>query len=569
MFSISANIRLHAPTSPPVVLSLQSFAYRVLAKRNNGKKPQTTIRASTGSSNHHEQFKRPTSSVLDTKEPLPTTNIFNAIDPKHVLSGNFSPIDELPPTQCEVIEGTLPSCLDGAYFRNGPNPQYVPHGPYHLFDGDGMLHAIRISKGKATLCSRYVKTHKYNAEKDAGFPIVPFFFTGFDSLGSLIAYMVVIVVRYLKGKFDPNKKGFGLANTNLALFGNKLFALWESDLPYAIKINPDGDIVTLGREDFDGKLLMSMTAHPKYDPMTKETFAFRYGPVSPFLTYFWFNERGEKQPDVPIFSTKSPTFFHDFAITKNYAIFPENQITMHMKQTDIGWSLISADMDKVPRIGVMPRYAENELAIRWFKVPGLNIVHAVNAWEEDVAEESVVLIASNILSIEHALGRTDLIHGSLEKVRIDLKTGMVSRHTLSSRNLEFGVINSAYVAAKNRYVYCAVGDPMPKFSGVVKLDVSLSEVDRQECIVASRIFGPGCFGGEPFFVAKEPDNPNADEDDGYIVSYVHNENNDESCFLVMDAKSMTLEIVATVKLPRRVPYGFHGLFVTENNLNKL
>lgn len=110
---------------------------------------------------------------------------------------------------------------------------------------------------------------------------------------------------------------------------------------------------------------------------------------------------------------------------------------------------------------------------------------------------------------------------------------------------------------------------MPKFSGVVKLDVSLTEVDPQECIVASRMFGPGCFGGEPFFVAREPDNPNADEDDGYIVSYVHNENNGESRFLVMDAKSATLEIIATVKLPRRVPYGFHGLFVRECDLNKL
>lgn len=103
----------------------------------------------------------------------------------------------------------------------------------------------------------------------------------------------------------------------------------------------------------------------------------------------------------------------------------------------------------------------------------------------------------------------------------------------------------------------------------MKLDVSLSEVDRRECIVASRMFGPGCFGGEPFFVAREPDNPEADEDDGYVISYVHNENTGESRFVVMDAKSPTLEIVAAVKLPRRVPYGFHGLFVKESDINKL
>lgn len=120
-----------------------------------------------------------------------------------------------------------------------------------------------------------------------------------------------------------------------------------------------------------------------------------------------------------------------------------------------------------------------------------------------------------------------------------------------------------------RYVYAAVGDPMPKVSGVVKLEVSMSELDRRDCIVASRMFGPGCFGGEPFFVSRQPDNLNAEEDDGYVVTYVHNENTGESRFLVMDAKSPNLDIVAAVRLPRRVPYGFHGLFVTQANLHNL
>jgi len=41
----------------------------------------------------------------------------------------------------------------------------------------------------------------------------------------------------------------------------------------------------------------------------------------------------------------------------------------------------------------------------------------------------------------------------------------------------------------HRYIYCGVGDPLPKFSGVVKLDITLSEVDRQDCTVACRMFG--------------------------------------------------------------------------------
>ncbi|PWA67637.1 Carotenoid oxygenase [Artemisia annua] len=481
------------PSSPPLPTS-QPSSFRVFSVRTEDK-PQTVttttkrpsdeqVKKSTTPSFNIE--KRSRSVVVDQSLPSAFLNAFDniintfidpplrvSVDPKHVLSDNFSPVDELPPTECEVIKGTLPSCLDGAYFRNGPNPQFLPRGPYHLFDGDGMLHAIRISNGKATFCSRYVKTYKYNIEKDAGFPIIPNVFSGFNGMTASAARMAVAAGRFLAGQFDPTK-GIGLANTSLAYFGNKLYALGESDLPYAVKLAPNGDIVTTGRHDFDGKLFMSMTAHPKIDPETKEAFAFRYGPMPPFLTFFRFDQNGEKQPDVPIFSMTSPSFLHDFAITKNYAIFPEIQIGMSPMEMIGGGSPVSADSGKIPRLGVIPRY-----------------------------------------------------------------------------------------------MYCGVGDPMPKISGVVKLDVSLSEVDRRECIVASRMFGPGCFGGEPFFVAREPDNPEADEDDGYVISYVHNENTGESRFVVMDAKSPTLEIVAAVKLPRRVPYGFHGLFVKESDINKL
>ncbi|KAK6137223.1 hypothetical protein DH2020_029034 [Rehmannia glutinosa] len=490
-----------------------------------------------------------------------------SLDPRYVLSDNFAPVDELPPTDCQVVEGSLPPSLDGAYIRNGPNPQFLPRGPYHLFDGDGMLHAIKISNGKATLCSRYVKTYKYEIEREKGFPVIPNVFSGFNGLSASAARGAVTAARVLAGQFNPTN-GIGLANTSLALIGGRLYALGESDLPYSVKIDPNGEIHTLGRHDFDGKLVMSMTAHPKIDPQTGEAFAFRYGPMPPFLTFFRVNANGEKQPDVPIFSMTSPSFLHDFAITKNYAIFNEIQIEMNPLEMMAGGSPVGANPGKVPRIGVIPRYAKDESKMRWFEVSGFNLIHAISAWDEDDGD-TIVMVAPNILSVEHTLERMDLIHASIEKVKIDLRRGTVSRHPVSTMNLDFAVINPAFVGKKHKYVYAAVGDPMPKVSGVVKLDVSVSEDDRRDCIVASRMFGPGCFGGEPFFVARQPDNPNADEDDGYVVTYVHNENTGESKFLVMDAKSPNLDTVAAVRLPRRVPYGFHGLFVRQTDLNKL
>ncbi|XVE99972.1 hypothetical protein REPUB_Repub03eG0246000 [Reevesia pubescens] len=592
-FSSSFFSKLVAPSitlSRPISTQSQPPHHKIFTNRIEDKPQTSTIKRRSETkprtSNTHIPSLTAVSSSSGAKkkaEPTVTARIFDtfddiihnvidpplraAVDPKLVLSGNFAPVNELPPTECEVIQGSLPSCLDGAYIRNGPNPQYHPRGPYHLFDGDGMLHSLRISHGRATLCSRYVKTYKYTTERNLGSPVVPNFFSCFSSLPAVLTRGALFATRVIMGQYDP-AKGFGLANTSLALFGNRLFALCESDFPYVVRLTSNGDIETLGRHDFNGKLLANMTAHPKVDPDNGEAFAFRYGPIHPFLTYFYFDANGNKHTDVPITSMVHPSFHHDFAITKNYALFADIQLEMKLMEMIFrgGYPMIF-DPEKVPRVGVIPRYAKSESEMRWFDVPGFNPLHIVNAWEEDNGNE-IVMLAPNIKSIEHFLERMDLTLSMMEKVTIDLKTGLVTRQPISLRNLDMAVINPSYIAKKNRYVYSGVGEPSPKISGVVKLDVSK---EFQECTVASRMYEPGCYGGEPFFVAKAPENSEADveEDDGYLLSYVHNENTGESRFLVMDAKSPDLDVVATVKLPQRVPYGFHGFFVKEKKLNKL
>ncbi|KVG93936.1 Carotenoid oxygenase [Cynara cardunculus var. scolymus] len=210
MDPLSLSFRSTVSTRPPPPLSLSTppSQFRILSVRN-GEKPQTVT--STTKRSSQDRSKWPTITSNDKKRVTKSAKIdwlllsmiFNAFDdiinkfidpptrdsvnPWHVLLDNFYPVDELPPTDCEVSEGMLLSCLDGVYFRNGPNPQFLPRGPYHLFDGDGKFHAIRISKGKAMLCSRYVKTNKYNIEKDAGFPMIPNVLSGFNGLTASVA----------------------------------------------------------------------------------------------------------------------------------------------------------------------------------------------------------------------------------------------------------------------------------------------------------------------------------------------------------------------------------------------
>ncbi|KAH6795125.1 hypothetical protein C2S52_005602 [Perilla frutescens var. hirtella] len=525
--------------------------------------------------------------------PLPPN-----LDPKHVLSGNFAPVAELPPTACDVVEGTLPSCLHGgAYIRNGPNPQFIPKGPYHFFEGDGMLHMIKFSDhgGKPTFCCRYVNTHKHTVERETGYPFVPSIFSSFNGgVLASISRSLLTAARILAGQFDPLRRGFGAANTSLALFSGHLFALCESDLPYAVNITAEGDIVTLGRHDFGSAQPFSrMTAHPKIDVATGEAFAYKYDVAPPFLKYFRIDADGKKQKCTPIFSVERLTAIHDFAITESYAVIPDVQTVVNPLSILRGRSPVEVDRRKVARVGVIPRYAEDEEEMVWIEASGL---HCVNAWEED-GGDTVCVVASNAFAVDKLfenIGRAQL---RMKKISLNLKTKTVQKQPLSPQFLEFGAINPAYAAKKNRYIYIYVyvcthtyiyiyrydknlyetvscmrpiNTCETQSHGMVKLDLSLlnKEVGR-DCTVASRRFEPGCHGGEPFFVAREPNNPTAAEDDGYLVTYFHDDNTQESKFVVMDAQSPTLRTIAAVKLPQHIPMGFHGLFLSKIDLANL
>ncbi|KAK6116916.1 hypothetical protein DH2020_049291 [Rehmannia glutinosa] len=390
---------------------------------------------------------------LDSK-PLPPP-----IDPKYVLSGNFAPVDELPPTACVVVDGgALPSCLDGAYIRNGPNPQFFPKSPYHFLDGDGMLHVIKICQGKATFCSRYVKTHKYIMEGKIGHPIVPNFIAGFNGVVPGMARLALTCARVLTKQFDPLTHGFGVGNTSVALLCGRLFALCESDLPYEVKITENGDIITLGRHDFESREpFFRMTAHPKTDKATGEAFCYGYDFLRPFLTFYRIDGGGRKQKGVGIFSMgKNCAVVHDFGLTENFIVFSDAQIVINPLWVMRGRSPVGIDLDKIPRLGIISRYAEDDSGMWWIDTPGFNMLHCVNAWEEDggagAGDTVIVMVASKIESVEKVFEITDLPQSTMEKVTINVKAKTVERQSLSTQGLDFAAINPAYAAKKIRCV---------------------------------------------------------------------------------------------------------------------
>jgi carotenoid cleavage dioxygenase len=76
--------------------------------------------------------------------------------------------------------------------------------------------------------------------------------------------------------------------------------------------------------------------------------------------------------------------------------------------------------------------------------------------------------------------------------------------------------------------------------------------------------GPGRAAGEPVFVGKQD---GVDEDDGWLITYVHDLAKHTAEFVVMDAHDFArTDYVARVPLPQRVPFGFHGNWVSDRSV---
>ncbi|KAM1401753.1 hypothetical protein ACFX1X_028905 [Malus domestica] len=510
------------------------------------------------------------SKVVDLIEKLIVKWMYDSSQPHHDLAGNFAPVaDETPPTTNLPVIGHLPECLNGEFVRVGPNPKFAPVAGYHWFDGDGMVHGMRIKDGKATYVSRYVRTSRLKQEEYFGGS--KFMKIG-DLKGFLGLFMKSLQMLREKLKILDMSYGFGTGNTALTYHHGKLLALHEADKPYVLKVLEDGDLQTVGLLDYDKRLTHSFTAHPKVDPFTGEMFTFGYSWTPPYVTYRVISKDGFMHDPIPI-TIPDPVMMHDFAITENYAIFMDLPLIFKPKEMVKEQKLIfTFDQTKKARFGLLPRYAKDELLIRWFELPNCFIFHNANAWEEG---DEVVLITCRFENFDLEMFKEKLenFRNELYEMRFNLKTGLASQKKLSEAAVDFPRVNESYTGRKQRYVYGTLLDSIFKVTGVAKFDLHAErEVGKTQIEVGGNVqglydLGPGRFGSEAIFVPRTP-GVTSEEDDGYLILFVHDENTGKSAIHVVDAKTMSPEPVAVVELPHRVPYGLHAIFVTEEQLQE-
>ncbi|WP_370333533.1 carotenoid oxygenase family protein [Mycolicibacterium hippocampi] len=425
--------------------------------------------------------------------------------------GNYAPVPEELTTFDLEVEGASPAEVTGWYLRNGPNPREATG---HWFTGDGMIHGVRIEGGRAAWYrNRWVRTDSFEHD----FPL-------YEEDGT----------RNLRAS---------VANTHVVNHAGKTLALVESSLPYEIT----NDLDTVGAYDFDGKLTNSMTAHPKICPTTGEMHFFGYGSlVAPHVVYHRADADGQLVINRPL-EVKALTMMHDFALTANHVVFMDLPIVFDFDIAASG----SGDMpyrwddDYGARLGLLRRddpYGE----VRWFEIDPCYVFHVANAYERG---DIVVVQGVRYPELWRQNGGFDT-DGMMWTWTVDLRRGTVTESQLDERAVEFPRIDDRLATLQARYAV-SVGD-----ASLVRHDLVTGDAVEHRFGTPEAPGGPG----EAVFV---PADGAADESSGWYLGYVYDPTRDGSDLVIIDASDFSGPPVARIKLPQRVPYGFHGNWIAD------
>ena len=123
---------------------------------------------------------------------------------------------------------------------------------------------------------------------------------------------------------------------------------------------------------------------------------------------------------------------------------------------------------------------------------------------------------------------------------------------MSDRGVEFPRADERLTGLRHRFGYA------PE-TGAGGFDATTTlRFDLDTGVIETHDHGAGRHPGEFVFVPAEG---STSEDDGYLVGLVHDDATETAALEILSAQALDEPPIATVHLPVRVPYGFHGNWV--------
>ncbi len=448
-----------------------------------------------------------------TAEGQPTAHPF--------LSGIHQPMEkELTLTELEV-RGIIPEALRGRYLRTGPNPVAADPASYHWFTGDGMVHGLAIHDGKALWYrNRWIGSRTTAA------------------------------ARCTTPAPGPRHGHSDTVNTNVVDLGGRVFAVVEGG-SYPVELSETLDEQRY--DDFGGSLVGSFTAHPHRDPLTGEHHGICYEGGRPNeIRHVVLDSTGRVVREAPIAVEHGP-MIHDCAITTRYVVILDLPVTFSLATYLAGQPLPYAwNPAHRARVGLMPRGGDQH-AIIWCDVDPAYVFHVANAF--DLPDGRVVLdVCAYPTMFAGALGGPDASSRGLERWTLDPATGTTAIGTIDATPQEFPRIDERRFGQTYRYAYTLGTQSDRRFQSASRL----YKHDLVEGAREVRDFGAGRHPGEFVFV---PAHENAEEDEGWLIGFVIDEPSDTTDLVIIDAHEFEGAPVATVRLPHRIPPGFHGNWI--------
>ena len=435
-------------------------------------------------------------------------------------------------------EGELPEWLRGALIRTGPAVWDVGERTMaHWFDGLAMLHRFAISDGEVAYVSRMLETRAWRAAHDRGEIAYSEFAT--DPCRSLFARVTSV--------FSPQLTDN--ANVNLVRLGERYIAMTETPIP--VRFDAETLAAAGVAHDVPGQLT---TAHPHRDRSTGGilNFAAQLGPRSRYR--FFHLAPDATVPDVVAESpVREPGYTHSFGLTPRWLVLAENPFVVDPARLALGGRPYIENYRWRPERGLRFHLYDRRTGVHSgpFQADPRFVFHHVNAYEDgdEVVVDMCTFPDARIvqdLYLRRLRAGEPVTAPALERYRIAPGRRAVHAERLSDASLDLPQINYTRCNEHaHRYVWgAAIGDGW--FDRIVKVDTTTRRTTTW--------YEPGCFPGEPVFVA-EPDA--AAEDAGVLLSVVLAPDG-TSFLLALDAA--TLSERARVHTPHHIPFGFHGMF---------